>query len=262
MKKSIFWIYITLVFLGCVPFLTAQSVTPGPNSPLPTPTFTSVPTPTLTSNPNLPTFTPTNSFTPTSPSPFTRTPTFTDSPTITLTPTGTLTPSKTPTPTWTFTPSFTWTYTFTITNTPTDTPTGTLTPSNTFTPTSTPTMTSTKTFTPTITHTPTATSTPGVYKFTVSPKPDGQGLVHFVWATTIAADETYVRVYSSGFRLVWEVNFNKNEKPENLTLGSHEAAWNGQDDEGRSMPPGTYLCFVSLTVGKKSYEASGKTDIP
>lgn len=71
-----------------------------------------------------------------------------------------------------------------------------------------------------------------------------------------------MRVYTSGFRLVWEENFNPKEKPEFLTLGTHETTWNGKDDEGRSMPPGTYLCFISLTVGKKTYEGSGKTEMP
>jgi flagellar hook assembly protein FlgD len=137
-----------------------------------------------------------------------------------------------------------------------------LTPSNTPTPTISPTPTITKTFTPTITFTPTATSTPGVFKFTVSPKPDGQGQVHFVWGTTIPADEAYLRVYTSGFRLVWEENYNPNEKPEYLTAGDHETIWNGKDDEGRPMPPANYMCFISLTVGKKTYEASGKTEMP
>jgi len=212
--------------------------------------------------------TPTNSFTPTktaTPSftaTFTQSPTFTPSFTLTPSPTGTLSPSKTPTSTFSYTLTPTPTITFTITNSPTNSPTGTLTPSDTPTRTITPTSTNTPTFTATITHTPTATSTPGVFKFNVSSKPDGEGHVRFSWGTTIPADEAYLRVYTSGFRLVWEENYNSKEKPENLTSGGHETVWNGKDDEGRIMPPGTYLCFISLTVGKKTYEASGKTEMP
>lgn len=76
------------------------------------------------------------------------------------------------------------------------------------------------------------------------------------------ADEAYLRVYTSGFRLVWEEDFSKDEKPEYLGAGTHETTWNGRDDEGRPMPPGTYLCFISVTSGKKNYESSSKTEIP
>lgn len=71
-----------------------------------------------------------------------------------------------------------------------------------------------------------------------------------------------MRVYTTGFRLVWEMNFNKDEKSEYLGTGTHETTWDGKDDEGRPMPPGSYLCFISVTVGKKSYEASSKTEMP
>ena len=196
------------------------------------------------------------------PTPPTATPTFTMTPTVT--PTQTATHTATSSPSDTPTDSSTDTPTSTPTNTPTVTLTSspTLTPSDTPTRTITPTSTNTPTFTATITHTPTATSTPGVFKFNVSSKPDGEGHVRFSWGTTIPADEAYLRVYTSSFRLVWEENYNSKEKPENLTSGGHETVWNGKDDEGRIMPPGTYLCFISLTVGKKTYEASGKTEMP
>jgi len=83
-----------------------------------------------------------------------------------------------------------------------------------------------------------------------------------VWGTTAPAKEAYLRVYTSGFRMVWDENFNKDEHPEFLGAGTHETTWNGKDDQGRPMPPGSYICFISVTVGKKSYESSGKTEMP
>lgn len=71
-----------------------------------------------------------------------------------------------------------------------------------------------------------------------------------------------MRVFTSGFRLVWEEVFNKDQKPEFLTTDPHDVTWNGRDDQGRPMPPGSYICFISVTVGKKSYESSSKTEIP
>ena len=231
-RLSLFLFIVSfLLFVGP---LRAQTATP-----------TSTPTKKV-----VPTFTPTKIPTPT--------PTFTFTPTQT----GTIFPTKTPTPTGTPTITSTPTETPTITFTFTPTPTGTLSPSLTPTPSSTPTATITQTPTKTPTSTPTATSTPGVFEFSVSPKPDETGLVRFKWGTTVPANEAYLRVYTSGFRLVWEMNFNKDEKPEYLGSGAHEVTWNGKDDEGRPMPPGTYLCFISVTAGKKSYESSSKTEMP
>lgn len=76
------------------------------------------------------------------------------------------------------------------------------------------------------------------------------------------ASEAYLRVYTSGFRLVWEKNFNKDQNADFLTAGTHQASWNAKDDQDRPMPPGTYLCFISATIGKKTYDGSGKTEIP
>jgi hypothetical protein len=168
----------------------------------------------------------------------------------------------TPVPTATFTRTPTASATLTFTSTSTNSPTGTLTPilTNTSTPTDTPTATVTSSFT--ATPSPTWTSTPGVFQFTVSPKPDAQGQIHFQWGTTIPADEAYLRVFTSGFRLVWEDVFNKDQKPEFLTTDPHDVTWNGRDDQGRPMPPGSYICFISVTVGKKTYESSAKTEIP
>ncbi len=87
-------------------------------------------------------------------------------------------------------------------------------------------------------------------------------MIRFSWGTTIPSNEAFLRIYTSGFRLVWDVEFNKDNKPEYLTAGTHEDTWDGKDEEGRPMPPGNYLCFITLNVGKKSYEASGKTEIP
>lgn len=75
-------------------------------------------------------------------------------------------------------------------------------------------------------------------------------------------DETFLRIYTSGFRTVREFIFNKDQKPEYLTLETHEFAWDGRDEENRSMTPGTYHCIISVRAGKKNYEASGKIDIP
>lgn len=178
------------------------------------------------------------------------------------------TPTNTPTALFTLTPALTatatptvaGTATFTLTSTPTAT--GTLTPSVTPTSTDTATFTATPTPTHTLTPTPTATSTPGVFQFTVSPKPDGQGQVHFSWGTTIPADEAFLKIYTSGFRVVREFVFNRKENPEFLPAGVHDFTWDGKDEQKRAMAPGTYLCFINVNVGKKRYEASGKTEIP
>jgi hypothetical protein len=184
------------------------------------------------------------------------------------TPAAVWTPENSPTPVFTPTPEFSATVTSTGTNTAiftstaTFTATGTLTPSDTPTPTSTDTHT--VTLTPTITSTPTATatSTPGIFQFSVSPKPDGQGQIRFAWGTTVPADEVFLKIYSSGFRIVHEFHFTPKDKPEFLASGGHEAVWDGKDEQRRPMPPGTYLCFINVNVGKKRYEASGKTEIP
>ncbi|HVZ81662.1 MAG TPA: hypothetical protein VHE12_12810 [bacterium] len=173
---------------------------------------------------------------------------------------GSLVPTGTPTSTPSVTP------TPTITSTPTNSPTGTRSPVPTATVSSTATHTpsTTPTSSPTLSPTPspTWTSTPGVFQFSVSPKPDGQGQIHFQWGTTVPADEVYLRVFTSGLRLVWEDTFNKKEKPEFLTIDPHDVTWNGRDDVGRPMPPGYYICFISVTAGKKTYESSSKTEIP
>ena len=126
----------------------------------------------------------------------------------------------------------------------------------------TPTATPTKTSSPTPTSTQTATITPGVFKFSISPKPDAQGQVHFGWISNIPADQVFLAVYTSGFRVVRRFNFSKDKNPEELTIGSHDLTWDGKDEEGRPMPPGIYLCFIDMNVGKKKYETSGKTEIP
>jgi flagellar hook assembly protein FlgD len=101
-----------------------------------------------------------------------------------------------------------------------------------------------------------------VSEFKVSPKPDGNGEIHFAWSTTFRGKEAYLRVYTSGFRLVWEEDFSNNNHPEYLDAGSHEITWNCKDEEGRAMPPDEYLCFISVSAGKKTYDSSGKTEIP
>jgi hypothetical protein len=207
------------------------------------------PTPSYTVSPTF-TFTPTKIFTPTN--------TFT----VTFTSTGTLSPSLTPTPTYTITPTASPTGTPTITGTPTCTPTGTLSPSLTFTPTDTITPTVTKTATRTPTATLTATSTPGVFKFSVSPKPDASNQIHFSWGTTVNAERAYLKIFTSGLRPVRDFDYSKDEKPEYLSKGLHEVVWDGRDEDSRPMPPGSYICFISITAGKKTYEASGKTEIP
>lgn len=181
---------------------------------------------------------------------------------LTTTPTSTPTGTHSPLPTFTPLRTLPFTATSTPTSTATASPTGTLSPSATPTPTSTHTSTPTKTATRTPTSTPTATPTPGVFKFVVSPKPDAQGQIHFSWGVNVQVDQVYLKVYTSGFRLVWDENFNKEKRPDYLTSGDHEVTWDGKDEEGRPMPPGLYLCFLDMTAGKKSYESSGKTEIP
>jgi hypothetical protein len=175
--------------------------------------------------------------------------TFTATPRHTLTPTPSITPTPFGTPTHTFSPTVTATGTQ-LTYTPTRTATATKT------------STATQTSTVTRTMTPTPTSTPGIYKFFVPPKPDGSGQIQFSWGCNVEASETFLRIFTSGFRIVREFDFFKKESPGMLTKGDHQVNWDGKDEEGRPMPPGTYLCFVSITVGKKTYESSGMTNIP
>ena len=106
------------------------------------------------------------------------------------------------------------------------------------------------------------TSTPGVFVFSVSPKPDEQGAVRFKWGTTCPADEVFLSIYTSGYRIVRKFGFNKKEKSEFLASGEHEYTWDGRDENKRPMAPGIYLCFIQVNVGKKRYEASGKTEVP
>ena len=164
------------------------------------------------------------------------------------------------------TPTFTHTFTLTptLTFSPTNSPMGTRSPvlTPTHTRTATITLSPTPSPTKTATVTPTFTATPGVFKFAVSSKPDERGEIHLAWGTNVPASEAYLRVYTSGFRLVWEENFNKEKNADYLTAGTHQTTWNAKDDQDRPMPPGTYLCFISVTVGKKSYDGSGKTEIP
>ena len=84
----------------------------------------------------------------------------------------------------------------------------------------------------------------------------------FKWGTTISADEVFLKVYTSGFRIVREFDFNQQERADLLDAGPHDFAWDLRDEEKRPMPPGNYLCFIDVKVGKKRYEASGKTEIP
>ncbi len=233
MKKLFWWaaFLVTVAFWGSAfEPSPAQAVTPIPSNTA-TATFT---------------FTATNTFT------------------ALVTPTGTLSPHVTPTPTSTAT----LTASPTITGTFTYTPTGTLSPSLSPTPTSTPTLTFTitptitKTATKTPTVTMTATSTPGVFQFSVSPKPDASNQIHFKWGTTTDADHTYLRIFTNGLRPVLVYEFSKDQKPENLSSGTHEIVWDGKDEEGRPMPPGSYICFISISANKKTYDANSKTEIP
>jgi hypothetical protein len=180
-----------------------------------------------------------------------------------LAPTPAVTPTLTPVSTITPTP------TLTVTPTPPGTPTSTGTPTVTrtgtiftYTPTATVTATMTKTSSPTRTSSPTPTPTPGVFKFFVSPKPDPSGNIRFSWATNAEASQAFLRVRTSGFRTVREFDFFKKEKPEYLTVGTHDLYWDGKDEAGRPMTPGTYLCFITVVIGKKTYETTGKVYFP
>ena len=87
-------------------------------------------------------------------------------------------------------------------------------------------------------------------------------MIHFKWGTTVPADEVFISIYTSGYRVVRKFSFNKDQNPEYLTPGDHEYTWNGMDEKKRPLAPGIYLCFINVHVGKKHYEASGKTEIP
>ncbi len=170
----------------------------------------------------------------------------------TVTPTATLTPTIIPSPT--NTPTATITGTQSPSATPTFTKTVTLSP----TVTSSPTQTSTRTSTLTPTYTP----TPGVFEFKVSPKPDAEGKISFDWGVNIPAESVFLKIYTSGFRLARDFEFNKTDSPDYLTQGSHTFRWDAKDEENRPMPPGIYLCFIDINVKKKTYQASSKTEIP
>ncbi len=126
----------------------------------------------------------------------------------------------------------------------------------------TPTNTATRTFTSTPTSTPTLTSTPGVFQFSVSPELDVNGKIQFNWGSTIQSEEVSIKIYTSGFRLVRAFSFDKREHPENLDAGIHDLTWDGRDEGGHPMPTGNYFCFININAGKKTYEASGRTNIP
>ncbi len=110
--------------------------------------------------------------------------------------------------------------------------------------------------------TPTLTSTPGVVWFTVSAKPEPDGKIKFKWDSTFKAKEVDVKIFTTGFRLVRQFNYDKHEHGENLNPGEHEIYWDGKDEEDRPMPAGNYLCFIEAMAEKRSYEASAMTNIP
>jgi flagellar hook assembly protein FlgD len=72
----------------------------------------------------------------------------------------------------------------------------------------------------------------------------------------------YLKIYSSGFRLVRDFEFNKLDSPDFLTRGTHKFYWDGKEEQNRRMPPGSYLCFIDINSKKKVYEASSKTEVP
>jgi hypothetical protein len=176
--------------------------------------------------------------------------------TATHTTTGTQSPSATYTKTLTPTHSSTFTSTASPTRTYSKTPTF----SSTFTVTGT--RSPSATFTKTWTITPTPTITPGVFQFVVSTKPDAQGRISFSWGVNIPAERVYLKIYTSGYRLARDFEFNKLDSPDYLTKGTHMFYWNGKDEQNRPMPPGSYLCLIDINVKKKVYEASSKTQIP
>jgi len=173
----------------------------------------------------------------------------------------TVQPSVSPTTLPTATPTPSMTPTSGPTPVPTATPTGTLTPPMTDTPTDTPTPTSTITPTKTPTTTPTPTSTPGIFQFKISPRPV-QGLIHFQWGTTMQVQEVNLSVYTSSFRIIRRFTFSPLNQVEYLAVGVHEFVWDGQDEEGRPLVPGTYLCFIGAKLGKINYESSGDFSTP
>jgi flagellar hook assembly protein FlgD len=88
------------------------------------------------------------------------------------------------------------------------------------------------------------------------------GKIRFHWGTTIPADEVFIRVYSSGFRLVRNFEFNSKNDSDQLTAGTHDFDWDCTDDVKRVLHPGTYLCFIEVKSGKTKFEANGQTEIP
>jgi hypothetical protein len=95
----------------------------------------------------------------------------------------------------------------------------------------------------------------------VSPKPE-QGQIHFRWGTSVQADEVFLKVYTSGFRIVQDLVFDSKNNIDFLAAGAHEYVWDCKDNVRRPMPPGSYLCFIEIHVGKIKYSASGQTEVP
>jgi len=76
------------------------------------------------------------------------------------------------------------------------------------------------------------------------------------------ADEVFLKIYTSSFRLVQEFAYDSKNESDQLAPGTHEVAWDGKDDAKRPLSSGTYFCFITVQVGKKKYETSGQVEIP
>jgi flagellar hook assembly protein FlgD len=87
-------------------------------------------------------------------------------------------------------------------------------------------------------------------------------MLHFQWGTTMQVQEVNLSIYTSSFRIVRRFTFNPLNQVQFLAVGAHEFVWDGLDEEGRPLVPGTYLCFVGAKLGKKNYEASGDFSTP
>jgi hypothetical protein len=176
-------------------------------------------------------------------------------PTVTQTPW----PSQTLTPTETFvsTPTGTSTATAEPTQTTSDTPTDTPTLLGTDTPTPTPSATDTSTPSPT----PTVTSTPGLSAFRVSPAVL-PGPVTLFWENAMAVDRLHLKVFTSSFRLLKSFPLDKEPQNEKRKIGPQTMVWNGLDDRGKSLPPGTYFLFLTARMGKGTYTAKTQVKAP
>jgi hypothetical protein len=149
----------------------------------------------------------------------------------------------------------------TATPTPTQSETATDTPVSS--PSDTPTWTGTDTPTPTPTPSATATVTfpPGLSAFRVEPAVL-PGPVTLFWENAMAVDRYQLKVFTSSFRLLKSFPFDKETQKDLHGIGLQSLTWDGLDDRGNSLPPGTYYLFLGARMGKGTFTTKTQVKAP